>query len=108
MHPFARGSVHITSTDPLAPPAIDPNYLGNEADESMLFRATQFIAKMIKTEPFAKAIKDIALPSKADLEKIENGDAAVFKEHIKQYCLPIYHPIATAAMVPKEIGRAHV
>ena len=70
----------------------------------MLFRATQFIAKMIKTEPFAKAIKDIALPSKADLEKIENGDAAVFKEHIKQYCLPIYHPIATAAMVPKELG----
>jgi choline dehydrogenase-like flavoprotein len=26
-HPFSRGTVHITSSDPLVKPAVDPNYL---------------------------------------------------------------------------------
>lgn len=27
LHPFSFGSVHVTSSDPLADPTIDPNYL---------------------------------------------------------------------------------
>ncbi|KAF7800040.1 hypothetical protein EIP86_011283 [Pleurotus ostreatoroseus] len=34
VHPLSRGSVHITSADPLAPPAINPNYLAREYGES--------------------------------------------------------------------------
>lgn len=36
MHPFSRGSVHITSGDPFSHPAIDPGYL-NDPGISLFF-----------------------------------------------------------------------
>ena len=104
MHPVSRGSVHITSPSPLSQPAIDPNYLASPADSQLLLRGTQFISKMLKIAPLADAVKDYVLPGKYEMEKIEGGDEEEFGKFVREYCLPIYHPIGTASMLPKEDG----
>ena len=47
--PLSRGTVHITSADPLAPPAIDPNYFVNDADLTLVVLAVQFALRISHT-----------------------------------------------------------
>ncbi|EGN94606.1 hypothetical protein SERLA73DRAFT_114907 [Serpula lacrymans var. lacrymans S7.3] len=100
LHPFSRGSVHINTADPLAPPAIDPNYFSNPADLDLLLEVLKFTLKMYKTEPILSVMKAFVMPSQ---EIIDGGDDAL-REYVKQSCGPVYHPVGTAAMLPRDQG----
>lgn len=56
--PWSRGSVHISSTDPQAPPTIDPNFLSNPVDQSRAVLALQLVHQMSRTEPLKGAVKE--------------------------------------------------
>lgn len=100
MHPLSRGSVHINSSDPLAPPAIDPNYFANSADLDIIVHAIQFSLRLNSTSPMKECVKSQVVPSKELLDRGEEG----LKEYIKENCGPIYHPVGTASMLPLEEG----
>ncbi|KAF7798260.1 hypothetical protein EIP86_009477 [Pleurotus ostreatoroseus] len=100
LHPFSRGTVHITSADPLVPPAIDPNYFANEADLACIVRALQFGLKVYRTQPFAGHVVKQVLPPADAIERGEEG----LKDYIRGYSRQVFHAVGTAAMMPREDG----
>lgn len=101
MHPLSRGSVHLASKDPLAPPAIDPNYLSNPADLEILAKAVGFTTRLLDTAPLKDIVRGYVLPR---TEVMGVGGAGKLKEWIKATVGPTFHPLGTAAMLPKEDG----
>ena len=103
-HPFSRGSVHISSADPLAPPAIDPNYFSNPADLDILARGADFCLRLWETEELGGSVKKRVLPG--DLPGRDNDEVRLekIKEYEKEYVGPVFHPVGTAAMMKREEG----
>ncbi|KAF8585239.1 GMC oxidoreductase [Ramaria rubella] len=99
MHPFSRGTVHISSPDPLAPPAIDPRYFSNPQDLDMILHALKFVLKLYETEPLAGFVRSRVLPTPKDTASDET-----MRDYIKNGLIPAYHPIGTASMLPREDG----
>ncbi|KAI0647276.1 GMC oxidoreductase [Trametes meyenii] len=99
LHPLSRGSVHVASADPSAPPAIDPNYFSNPLDLQMLLAILKFTMKLYETGPFGAAVRKQIAPN---AEECASDEALI--EYIKNNCGCVYHPIGTAAMLPKEDG----
>ncbi|KAF8868345.1 alcohol oxidase [Infundibulicybe gibba] len=106
MHPLSRGTVHITSANPLTPPAIDPNYFANETDLDLLVHITRFALKVYNTPPFGDAFKEFLMPPKETLQatgtQVEQDER--LREYVRETCAPVYHPIGTAAMLPRADG----
>jgi choline dehydrogenase-like flavoprotein len=99
MHPLSRGTVHIGSSNPLAPPLIDPNYFGNEADLDLLVHITKLTMKLIATPPMAGIVRSHVLPSSEVV-----GDEEKLRQYVKENSGPVFHPVGTAAMLPREDG----
>ncbi|CAE6474978.1 unnamed protein product [Rhizoctonia solani] len=55
-HPFSRGNVHINSSDQLAAPQINPNYLSKSIDREILVQSLKFALKTSQTEPLASFV----------------------------------------------------
>ncbi|RPD54778.1 GMC oxidoreductase [Lentinus tigrinus ALCF2SS1-7] len=99
MHPFSRGTVHIASADPKTPPAIDPNYFANTLDLDVLLASLKFALKVYATRPIKETvIRRIAPPP----ELGESDEALV--EYIKGGFGCVFHPVGTAAMLPRKDG----
>lgn len=98
-HPLSRGSVHITSADPLAPPAIQQNYLANPADLDILTKCLRLTLKMYDTKPLSDSVVKKVYPTySADV------DEETARNHVKQCLGALWHPVGTAAMLPREDG----
>ncbi|KIJ36601.1 GMC oxidoreductase [Sphaerobolus stellatus SS14] len=104
MHPLSRGSVHIKSSDPLSPPAIDPNYFGNQTDLDLLFHILEFTLKLYSTLPLANKVKSQILPTPDILRSDPEMREASLKEFIKDNVGPVFHPVGTASMLPRSDG----
>ncbi|KAI0039000.1 GMC oxidoreductase [Auriscalpium vulgare] len=100
MHPLSRGSVHITSPDPEKPPAIDPNYFAHHVDLEMLTDGLKFSLQLFDTEPMKSATIAPVMPSR---DIIEQGEHAL-REYVKDTVGPEFHPLGTAAMLPRSDG----
>lgn len=50
-HPFARGTIHISSADPKATPLIDPRYFEEETERDILLEGFKFARKISNTSP---------------------------------------------------------
>ncbi|KAF5370885.1 hypothetical protein D9758_002106 [Tetrapyrgos nigripes] len=98
MHPLARGTVHISSADPLKPPAIDGSFLDNKVDRALLVSALRFSRKVIKTE----VLKDYLLKEVIPGEKMQSDEE--LEEYIKNTVATVFHPVGTASMFPQEEG----
>jgi choline dehydrogenase len=92
LRPDSRGSIHIKSPDPLAPPAIRPNFLSVESDRQSLVGGMK-IARDIATAP--------ALAPYIARE-VEPGDSARTDDELLDYArqkgVTVYHPVGTAKM----------
>ncbi|EIW60103.1 GMC oxidoreductase [Trametes versicolor FP-101664 SS1] len=99
MHPLSRGSVHIVSADPKHPPAIDPNYFANPVDLEMMLALIKFTLKLYQTTPLCDVVRKQVAPSP---EQSATDEALV--KYIKDNCNTVYHPIGSAAMLPREDG----
>jgi len=55
--PWARGTIHATSSDMHTHPAIDPRYLTNPVDLDILARSLLHGQNMFLTEPFSSKVK---------------------------------------------------
>ncbi|KAI0647356.1 alcohol oxidase [Trametes meyenii] len=98
LHPLSRGSVHINTSEPLAPPVIDPNYLGADADFRSMFEVVKFARRVAETEPLAQGI---AGPHDPPANMASDADLI---KYLKANLGPFYHHVGTAAMLPRELG----
>lgn len=97
-HPFSRGNIHITTSDPFTLPAADPHYLEKSFDLELLSLGSQIIRKLSKTGPWAKYIVNETAPG-PDVQTDEQ-----FREYVKKFMVTEYHPIGTASLLPKKDG----
>jgi len=92
LRPESRGTVHITSPDFRAAPAIRPNYLATEGDRKVAAEAIRLTRRICDAPALARFAPEEYLPgaaieSDADLARVA-GDIAT----------TIFHPIGTAKM----------
>lgn len=102
-HPFSRGSSHITSSDPSAPPAIDPRYFSHPADLEIFARHVRDLDSRLRpTEPLAKYFKPDGKRNHPDAFHVQ--DLEVAKKYTLDTATSAYHQCGTAAMLPREKG----
>ncbi|RYP09615.1 hypothetical protein DL764_001157 [Monosporascus ibericus] len=99
MHPFSRGSVHIGSASVADNPVINPNYLSHEYDVEAAVQAVKYARKIAATEPMASLWTAEYEPG---LEAAQTDDE--IREYVRRTVLSIFHPVGTAAMLPKKDG----
>lgn len=74
--PQGRENITLTSSDPAAPPAINPNYLGNELDWQTMVEAYRYAMGFMETPVMKKyRPKGILAPSSSSTEDIEVSEA---------------------------------
>ncbi|MDO8252675.1 MAG: choline dehydrogenase [Rhodoferax sp.] len=94
LRPRSRGSVTLASKDPLEPPLIDPNFLGERDDMDRLIRGFKLM-RHILAQPALAAIGGRELAASASART----DAEI--EHfIRDHADTIYHPAGTCRMGP--------
>jgi hypothetical protein len=97
-HAFSRGTVHISSADPLAAPAIDPCALDNGLDVAILVEAIKYSRRLAATDSLRSVIKREVLPGAEVQSDSELAD------YVRKTVSTVFHPIGTAAMLPRTEG----
>ncbi len=92
LRPESRGEILLHSADPLAAPAIHPNYLSTETDRRTLLDGLQIARKIAAQAALRPYIASEYLPGDAVQSEAE------WLEYARNYGGTIYHPIGTAKM----------
>lgn len=96
LRPQSRGSIHIKSPNPSAHPAIDPNYLSEEADKRVAVNAIR-LARDIARQPSMEKYRPT---------EIKPGSAYQTDEDLANIAgeigTTIFHPVGTCRMGPDE------
>ncbi|PTE14585.1 GMC family oxidoreductase [Pseudogemmobacter blasticus] len=90
LRPFSRGTVGLTSGNPLAPPRIDPAFLSDPRDLPLLMRAARRLEEIIAAPPLA--------PWRGRRLYPHNGSDAALEADIRARADTIYHPVGTCRM----------
>ncbi|KAF4630270.1 hypothetical protein G7Y89_g7866 [Cudoniella acicularis] len=99
--PFSRGNIHIQSSDPSVYPAINPNFFLVDFDLEVTVELARFVRRFWTSEPIAGFVQMIS----PDFRVIgQNATDEVWGSWVKENFVGNSHPIATAAMMPKELG----
>ncbi|TFK36037.1 alcohol oxidase [Crucibulum laeve] len=98
--PQYRGSVHIVSSDPLIPPAINPNYLLNSEDLSLLVN-TSTLSRHIFNIPSVKQLYTSEV-----LPGVSVQTQPEFESYVHDNYFAVLHPIGTVSMLPHALGGA--
>ncbi|RDX48422.1 GMC oxidoreductase [Lentinus brumalis] len=97
-HPFSQGRVYITSNDPFAQPAIDPQYLSHTADTVILREGLKLARKIATTAPLSAVIGDEVTPGPS-VSTDDDWDSWLAKNIGTEF-----HPSCSCAMLPLEQG----
>ncbi|MBU3604058.1 GMC family oxidoreductase [Polynucleobacter sp. AP-Kaivos-20-H2] len=92
VRPTSRGSVHINSTDPEAPPVISPNYLSTDEDRKVAAESLRLTRKIVEQAALGPYMPEEYKPGRqyqTDAELIKAaGDIGT----------TIFHPVGTCKM----------
>jgi choline dehydrogenase-like flavoprotein len=91
LRPKSRGSVSLHSADPLAAPAIDPNFLGEEADVDTMVAGFKMTRRLLDA-PALKALQT----SDVFTEGVETD--ADIRKVLRERVDTVYHPVGTCKM----------
>ncbi|KAK1229363.1 hypothetical protein PQX77_007584 [Marasmius sp. AFHP31] len=96
--PLSRGTVHIASTDPMEKPLVDPQFLSAKTDLDIIVAGFKFIQGLFtQSKTFAEGVVGEVAPA-------TGGDDEKLREYIKNNLNVVFHPVGTAAMLPRELG----
>ncbi|KAF9461949.1 hypothetical protein BDZ94DRAFT_1195503 [Collybia nuda] len=98
MHPFGRGSTHITNLNATASPAIDVGYLSSDFDTQLLVEGLKFNRKWTETAPFSRVVEGPHTPP----SNVTSDEDVT--EYLRNNLLPHNHPLGTTAMAPQKLG----
>ena len=94
LRPESRGEIKLKSTDPLASPAILPNYLSAPVDRQVAVEGMKLSRRIMESEAMGALIEEELLPGEACQTDEELLDAA------REIGTTIYHPTSTCKMGP--------
>ncbi|MFZ4532166.1 MAG: GMC family oxidoreductase [Alsobacter sp.] len=92
LRPASRGTVRITTSDPLAPPAISPNYLAEEEDRRVAADALRLVRRIVAASALARYRPQEYKPGPAIVTEEDLARAA------GDVSSTIFHPVGTAKM----------
>ncbi|KZL87022.1 gmc oxidoreductase [Colletotrichum incanum] len=99
--PFARGSIHIGESS-TSNAVINPNYFLLDWDLLEQVQTAKFIRKLYGTAPFSNFAGTETRPG---LDVVaEDADIEGWESYIKGNYRSNFHPVGTAAMMPREKG----
>ena len=98
-HPFSRGSVHITSSDPLVYPSINPNYLAHPLDTYVVGQGLLHIQKIAQTTPLSQHLKGGGTVYQPGFYKLDEENVEAF---VRNNAASEYHPMGTCSMLPRK------
>ena len=96
LRPKSRGSVTLSSRDPMAAPRIDPNFLGDPDDLQRMVRGFRLMREIFN-QPALARLGGTEHPRSANA----TTDAEI-EQFIRNYADTIYHPVGTCRMGPGE------
>jgi choline dehydrogenase len=88
VRPFSRGEVRLRSSDPMAMPIVNPNYLSCDADVQTLKSGVELVRRLAATRSFAPVNAGEMAPG-------EGGDV---EGYVRTQCTTIWHPAGTCKM----------
>jgi choline dehydrogenase len=94
LRPASRGHLRLKSPDPMAPPAMQPNYLSVEGDRTTLVAGIRLARKLAATRALAPLVAGEHLPGPS-----ATTDADLL-EFAKNKAGTIFHPAGTCKMGP--------
>ncbi|XRM40069.1 hypothetical protein ABZX51_003392 [Aspergillus tubingensis] len=100
--PFARGSVHINSSNPMAPPKVNPNYGMLYWDIEVQIAMSKFLRRMYQTGDLKNLGINETLPGFVTVQ--EDASDETWKSWIEGQYTPNYHAIGTTSMLPHDMG----
>ncbi len=92
LRPSSRGTCHIVSSDPAVPPAIDPNYLSDEADIACLRDGVRLAREIGDQQPLARYNAGEISP----VQGIQSDDE--IDAWVRSSANTIFHPVGTCRM----------
>ncbi|KAK1491838.1 GMC oxidoreductase [Colletotrichum tamarilloi] len=100
--PFARGSVHIGGNS-TSRAVINPNYFMLDWDLLEQVEIAKYIRKLYSNAPFSTYTGTETRPG-TDVVAADADDVAGWESYIKGNYRSNFHPVGTAAMMPREKG----
>ena len=91
LRPCSRGTVALQSTDPLAAPLIDPQFLADERDIALLLKGAQWQQRLIESKPFDSIRGKMLYPTRIE-------DTRGLEQDIRNRADTQYHPVGTCKM----------
>ncbi len=91
LRPHSAGRVSLASTDPMAPPLIDPAFLSDERDMETLLRGVKWIKRIVES-PMLHEGPPVPLFD----EPLETDDD--LRQFIRGHADTLYHPVGTCRM----------
>ena len=88
----SRGSVHIRSADPAAPPSIRYNYLAAENDRRVIVEGLKFIRRLCATPP----MKDYVAGEFSPGDRVQTDDE--WLEYCREMGETVFHPTSTCSI----------
>ncbi len=98
LRPESVGEITLASTDPLAKPRIEPNYLAVDADLQVLIAGIRRGRDILAAGPFGSAGTTEMFPGSA-----RQSDAEII-EYIRETAETEYHPVGTCKMGTDEMA----
>ena len=92
LRPLSRGRVQLDGKDPLTPPLVDPNFLGERDDMDRMVRGFR-IMRTIMSQPALAGCGGKESPRSA----MAHSDLEI-EQFIRDHADTIYHPVGTCRM----------
>ncbi len=91
LRPYSRGEVGLTSSNPLAPPRIDPRFLSDERDAEIMLKGVKMVRRILGSPALAKY-------RHKELFTADASSDAGLMNNIRSRADTIYHPVGTCKM----------
>lgn len=98
LYPYSVGHVRLASSDPLAHPAIFPNYLDDERDVDNILRSIGIVEHMIEAPPFNKRNASILHLDLPGCPRVGEDRASYWRCYIRHMTFAVYHAVGTTAL----------
>jgi choline dehydrogenase len=100
-HPFSRGALKVTTSDPFTMPSIDPGYLTHPGDITIMREAFRYLRQFAQTSPMSHIVGSEISPG---MDTLSSDDDAAIDAWIRGSVSTEYHPAGTCSMLPLELG----
>jgi choline dehydrogenase-like flavoprotein len=102
--PLSRGSIHITSSNATAPPAINPNFFQLPIDMYVQAAIAIRIREFFATPPLSQLVTSEVSPTFELVPRNTTWRDPVWQTWIKKTSSSNSHPLSTCAMMSEELG----